>query len=256
MGQRKALSIGIFDSGIGGFSILKKIHELAPELEVYYIADQGFAPYGNKSRKEVIDRCHYLCHELMKFDLDLIVVACNTATGVAIDELRNTFTIPFVGVEPFVNALSKHTWKESDRACVITTELMSKSERFQKLVNRLDPDKRLFYKVTPGLATIVEDFFINKNEEELNLKLKEELSFVGESSYSHLILGCTHYPLIAKYIEATTGASVLSPCLYVANRVLSLLDLSSGESSETFQFASTAKEDVLRFVSKDFSNLP
>ena len=106
MGQKKAQSIGIFDSGIGGFSILKQIHELAPDLNVYYIADSSFAPYGNKSKPEVVARSTYITEQLLEFDLDLIVVACNTATGIAIDELRENFNIPFVGVEPFINALS------------------------------------------------------------------------------------------------------------------------------------------------------
>ncbi len=259
MGQKKAQSIGIFDSGIGGFSILKKIHELAPDLNVYYVADNSFAPYGNKSKEQIIERSLYITEELLKFDLDLIVVACNTATGMAIDTLRETYDIPFVGVEPFVNALSKHKWKEDDKGCVITTDLMSKSERFTSLISRLDPKKHFSYVVTPNLASIIEDFFSSKNEEKLREELNKELSFVKDNSYSHLILGCTHYPLIDSYIEEVTGASTLSPCLYVANRTLSLLGREkdqSGTIKSSFQFAISTRDDVLRFVSKDFSNLP
>ncbi|WP_372654937.1 glutamate racemase [Halobacteriovorax sp.] len=259
MGQKKAQSIGIFDSGIGGFSILKKIHELAPDLNVYYIADNSFAPYGNKSKEQIVDRSLYIANELLKFDLDLIVVACNTATGMAIDTLREKIDIPFVGVEPFVNALSKHKWKEGDKGCVITTDLMSKSERFTRLIDRLDPNKHFSYVVTPNLASIIEDFFNTKNEQKLKLELEKELSFVKKHSYTHLILGCTHYPLIDSFIESVTGTITLSPCLYVANRTLSLLGRESqqvGAVNSSFQFAATTSDDVLRFVSKDFSNLP
>lgn len=259
MGQKKAQSIGIFDSGIGGFSILKQIHELAPDINVYYIADNSFAPYGNKSQDQIIERSLFITDQLLKFDLDLIVVACNTATGMAIDTLRDKFDIPFVGVEPFINALSKHEWKNTDKGCVITTELMSKSERFKNLITRLDPSNHLSYVVTPHLASIIEDYFNSKNEEKLRAELEKELSFVKTHSFSHLILGCTHYPLIGSQIEDVTGAVTLSPCLFVANRTLSLLGRTSDKVStfnKTFQFAITTKDDVLRFVSKDFSNLP
>ena len=259
MGQKKAQSIGIFDSGIGGFSILKQIHELAPDLNVYYIADSSFAPYGNKSKPEVVARSTYITEQLLEFDLDLIVVACNTATGIAIDELRENFNIPFVGVEPFINALSKHRWESGDRGCVITTELMSKTERFKNLKTRLDPDGRLFYRATPGLASIVEEFFSSKNEIVLRESLEEELSFVKEDAYTHLILGCTHYPLIRKYIEDVSGARTLSPCPYVASRVLSLLKKDTDSSLvpiSRFHFAETKHDQALRFVSKDFSSLP
>ncbi|PIK15637.1 glutamate racemase [Halobacteriovorax sp. JY17] len=259
MGQKKAQSIGIFDSGIGGFSILKQIHELAPELNVHYIADSSFAPYGNKSKSEIIERSIFITNELLKFDLDLIVVACNTATGVAIDHLRERFDIPFVGVEPFINALSKHEWQNGDKGCVITTELMSKSERFNNLITRLDPLRRLSYVVTPELASTIEEFFLGKDESLLKKKLRDQLSFVRENSYTHLILGCTHYPLIGKYIEEASGAKTLSPCLHVASRTLSVLEREEGLEllvNPQFQFAETQPQQSLRFVSKDFSSLP
>lgn len=259
MGQKKAQSIGIFDSGIGGFSILKKIHELAPDLAVHYIADAHFAPYGNKSNQEIIERSRFICSKLIEKNIDLIVVACNTATGIAIDSLREEFDISFVGVEPFINSLTKNDWEPDDNGCVITTELMSKSERFQKLKLRLDPKEKLSYRSTPKLASIIEEFFTKKNETLLLENLEEELRFVKESQFTHLILGCTHYPLISKYIENVTQAKVLSPCTFVANRVLDLLNRDSRESGQkltAFEYAVTGGDDILRFVSKDFSNLP
>ena len=251
--------IGIFDSGVGGTSIWKEIRTLLPFENTIYLADSKNAPYGAKPQKEILRLSIKNTELLLEKGCKLIVVACNTATGIAIDELRERFDIPFVGVEPFINALSKHKWESGDSGCVITTDLMSKTERFKNLKIRLDPDGRLCYRATPGLASIIEDFFSSKNEQALRQELEKELSFVKEESYTHLILGCTHYPLIRKYIEEVAGVKTLSPCPYVASRTLSLLKKvpdSSSLSISSFQFAETKHDQALRFVSKDFSSLP
>lgn len=254
MGQVKESCIGIFDSGIGGFSILKEIHKVMPGLDVLYVADEAFAPYGNRTQEEVISRSRFISKELIARGVTLIVVACNTATAMAIDTLRKEFDIDFVGVEPFVNAISKFNL---DHSAVITTELMAKSDRFLSLKENYDTDGVLDYFVTKNLASIIEKYFIDSSEEQLLESLEKELSFLKESTYSSLILGCTHYPLISSHIEAITGLRTISPCPYVAHRVLNLLGTSDNNtvSLEQFSMAKTSVDNSLRFVSKDFSNL-
>ncbi|WP_127716362.1 glutamate racemase [Halobacteriovorax sp. HLS] len=258
MGQKKEQRIGIFDSGIGGFSILKEIHKSAPHLKAYYIADDAFAPYGSKSADEIIQRSKYIVEELLKFDVELIVVACNTATAFAIDYLRDHYSVSFVGVEPFLNAIDKFNWTREDKSCVITTELMSKSVRFNDLKLRYDKFNQLDYFVTKNLATIIEKYFSQLDKQELMASLEDEFSIFDKSAYKYIILGCTHYPLIGREIEAITGLAVISPCPYVARRVVSLIGLDGNETAESssFEFTTTKASSPLRFVSKDFSSLP
>jgi glutamate racemase len=258
MGQVKEQRIGIFDSGIGGFSILKEIHKKAPHIEAFYIADEAFAPYGEKSESEVISRSRIIVAELLKNDIDLVVVACNTATAFAIDTLREEFDIPFVGVEPFVNAISKYNLDGEDKACVITTELMSKSKRFDSLKSKYDKSNSLTYFVTKNLATIVEHYYLDKDINKLISELKVEFSFLNKESYKYIILGCTHYPLLAKEIEDVTGLQTISPCPFVADRVVSLMSVydNNTDAATSFCFSKTISNEALRFVSKDFSSLP
>ncbi|OUR94063.1 glutamate racemase [Halobacteriovorax marinus] len=259
MGQTKVKTIGIFDSGIGGFSILKEIHQIAPQLNVFYVADEQYAPYGEKKKSEIIERSKLIVDELLKQSVDLIVVACNTATAMAIDELRKCYSIPFVGVEPFVNALSKLEWQSDDKACVITTELMSTSARFQGLKDRYDSDKKLDYFVTKNLAALIEKFYADQDEQSLERSLVSEFSFLDTKSYTHIILGCTHYPLIGQQISKVTGLETLSPCSFVADRVFDLLkdDLVKNSSPKSsFQFSKTNGPFPLCFVSKGFAQLP
>ena len=260
MGQKKEQRIGIFDSGIGGFSILKEIHKKAPNLEVFYIADDAFSPYGEKSDAEVIVRSKTIVKELLKNNLDLIVVACNTATALVIDALREEFNIPFVGVEPFVNAISKYSWNPNDKACVITTDLMSKSDRFSALKLKYDQNNALTYYVTSNLATIIEKYFLDFDKDALLKKLEEEFQLINSSTskFKYIILGCTHYPLISKFIEEVTGLKSISPCSFVADRVVSLLSVYDADDGKilSFNFSKTTGLEAVRFVSKDFSSLP
>jgi glutamate racemase len=257
MGQVKENCIGIFDSGIGGFSILKEIHKVLPALNVYYVADDAFAPYGNKTKDQVIERSRLIVKELLSKGASLIVVACNTATAMAIDTLREEFDVDFVGVEPFVNAISKFNLNQETRSAVITTELMGKSSRFRDLKSKYDKDGVLDYYVTKNLASIIENYFQDHDVGKLNTSLEDELQMLKKKNYSYIILGCTHYPLISKFLETHTGMKTLSPCPFVAQRVVTLSDYNEDLGPvSTFWMAKSDSDNSLRFVSKDFSNLP
>ncbi len=258
MGQVKENCIGIFDSGIGGHSILKEIHKVLPALNVYYVADEAYAPYGNKTKQQVIERSRFIVKSLVEKGAELIVVACNTATAMAIDTLREEFDVDFVGVEPFVNAISKFNLSKNNRSVVITTELMAASERFSDLKLNYDKDEVLDYYVTNNLASIIENYFIDLDQVKLEKSLKDEFKFLENKDYSYIILGCTHYPLINDFIEKLSGLKTISPCPFVAQRVLSLIGSNSCDNDAVLEFwmGKTTEDNSLRFVSKDFSKLP
>lgn len=244
------LQIGAFDSGIGGFSILKEVHRLMPALKIDYLADDAFAPYGTKTREQIIERSLFNTSHLLERGAHLILVACNSATAVAIEELRVKFpTIPFVGVEPYLNALHHpDIFPGIKRAGVITTVLTGKSEKFQNLKKKLDPDNTITHWPLANLAGLIEDLYHFGFSDSLDQRIKSELSELKNQQLTHLILGCTHYPLIALLIEKYLEVKTISPCPYVALRVESLLKqfysdayihLNQMVPENTFLFSST-----------------
>ncbi len=234
--------IGIFDSGIGGFSILHEIIRKAPPAAINYISDDAYAPYGEKTDTEIIQRSRMITEMLLGRGSSVVVVACNSATAAAISTLRKEYPeVPFVGVEPYINVLNhKDQFPGITKVAVITTELTGRSEKFRRLKNRTDPDGLVQHVITPGLATIVEKILNSGLTGILQQKLRNELEPLRNMELSHLILGCTHYPLIAGLIERELGVIAISPAPNVAERVVSLLPAATGsEHCTSFNYLST-----------------
>jgi glutamate racemase len=233
--------IGVFDSGIGGFSILSEIMGKIPSIGIDYISDDAFAPYGEKSDDKIIKRSELITEILQNRGCSLIVVACNSATAAAIESLRLKYQeTPFVGVEPYINVLNHTNLIPCIRkAAVITTELTGNSRKFAALKTRIDSAGAIDHIITPGLATIVEEILETGFTETLQKKLKLELNPLKLLDLSHLILGCTHYPLIARLIEEELNVATVSSGPFVANRVKDLLSVSGEGSCPSFSFLST-----------------
>lgn len=236
--MRKA---GVFDSGIGGFSILREIIAMVPLLEVDYISDDFFAPYGTKSDTAIMERSDYITGILLNRGAEIVVVACNSATAAAISSLRMNYPeTVFVGVEPYINVLNhRELYPGIKKAAVITTVLTGNSRKFTELKKRFDPDGRILHFSLPHLATIVEEILADGLDPRLESRLAGELEPLRNLHLSHLILGCTHYPLIAKLIEDELGVKTVSTAPHVARRVKSLLPGENGEKAKGFSFLST-----------------
>ena len=227
----KPFTIGVFDSGIGGFSILKELVKTLPECKFIYYSDDANAPYGPKSDEFITERSVSITQDLLNQGASIIVVACNTATAASIETLRRQFSeVPFVGVEPYLNAyhkLNKNEVLNADKKIkmgVLTTVSTGKSVRFLKLVERIDPEHKIKQYSLVHLAKRVEELYYDKlSKEKFRELLKEELEEVKKEEFTHLILGCTHYPLVASAISEITGAETLGPCQHVALRVKDLL---------------------------------
>lgn len=223
----KTKKIGIFDSGIGGFSVLAELFCVLPEASYYYISDDANAPYGPKSDEFITERAISITEELLKHEVELIVVACNTATAASIDQLRTKFkSISFVGVEPYLNAYYKMPeglLGNEKKMMVLTTESTGKSERFKRLKERLDPESQIDHYSLKNLARLIEEYYYHPDHElEFEKKVDEELSFLKSQKYFYAILGCTHYPLIRDRIEKILNLKTISPCSHVAHRVRDL----------------------------------
>jgi len=251
--------IGIFDSGVGGFSVLVELFKIFPEAEYYYYSDAAHAPYGPKSDEFITERAFVITKELLNKGADLIAVACNTATASSIDALRLNFPqIPFVGVEPYLNAYYKES--TPSKMAVLTTESTGKSERFKRLKERLDPKGLIDSYSLRYLARNVEDLYSGKmSVQEFDTQLESELLMLKNKQYTHVILGCTHYPLVKNKIESILSMKALSPCPYVASRVKEMVGLKTinhsnqkAYNSENFYFYSSEKPEWILKSRADF----
>lgn len=224
--------IGLFDSGIGGLSILGQLFRFLPGREFFYLADHAFSPYGNKTEREILPRCTLMVEELLKKDVRMVVVACNTATAAALGPLRDRFSfLPFVGVEPYLNYLNNQgpSQVSKKRLVVLTTPSMEKMERFLALKRRLDPEQKIKCFPCPHLADIVERFFYRDNHQQNSSGLRRDLErqvalelaplLHGRQTFTHAILGCTHYELIASVIAKVLQVECIGPSVAVAKRV-------------------------------------
>lgn len=263
----REIRIGVFDSGIGGFSVLGELFKVFPEAAYYYVSDDANAPYGPKSDEFITQRAFAITQELISIGAELIVVACNTATAASIDALREKFKdIPFVGVEPYLNAYYKMPEGSSEsqrKMMVLTTESTGKSERFKRLKERLDPKSQIDHYSLKNLARLIEEFYYSKNtqtdSEEFQKKFEEEMVFLKDQNYAFAILGCTHYPLVKDRLEKFLKLKAISPDAHVAQRVLSLMTGEGGSHSDvgkapskTFYFFSSKNN---QWIQKERSEL-
>ncbi len=198
------LPIGVFDSGIGGISVLAELIKMLPHEEFIYYADTLHAPYGTKPEVTVRDlslkAAEFLCTQGIKS----IVVACNTATSAAIGEMRKRHPFPVIGMEPAVKLSVELAGK--GKILVMATPLTLKSVKFNDLVCRYRHQAEIKLLPCDGLVDIIEKD--HTNEREINEYLSGVFSDIDKKDLSAVVLGCTHYVLIKKEIAQLLGAEI------------------------------------------------
>ena len=198
------MTIGIFDSGVGGLSVLRHIRQVLPEENLIYVADSAYAPYGDKSPEFITTRSHTLTRFLIDQGAEAIVVACNTATAAAISDLRSQFNLPILGMEPAVKPAVDAT--RSGVIGVLATVGTLESARFAALLERHAGDADIVTQSCPGLVEQVEQGNLTgKNTRKLIERYTAPLLAQGADT---LILGCTHYPFLAPIISEIVRADV------------------------------------------------
>lgn len=188
--------IGLFDSGIGGTSIWKEIHTLLPNENTIYLADSKNAPYGQKSKEEIIALSKKNTEFLLNQNAKVIVVACNTATTNAIDELRASYDVPFIGIEPAIKPAAKSS--ETHTIGILATKGTLSSELFSKSVLNY-PTTKIVEQVGFGLVQLIEEGKMNSKE--MTLLLKSYLEPMVKANIDYLVLGCSHYPYLIPQIK-------------------------------------------------------
>ena len=184
--------IGIFDSGIGGTSVFKEIKALLPNEHTIYLADSFNAPYGNKSKQEIIDLSIKNTEMLISKDCKLIVVACNTATTNAIKTLREIYDIPFIGIEPAIKPAALST--QTKAVGILATKGTLTSELFYKTTDLYSHGIKVIEQVGEGIVTLIEEG--KTYSDDMKILLQTYLKPMIDANIDYLVLGCTHYPYL------------------------------------------------------------
>ena len=196
--------IGIFDSGVGGISVLKHIHALLPHEDLIYLADSKHAPYGNKTAQEITQRCLILSDDLLQKNVKAIVVACNTATAAAIDALRETFDIPIIGMEPAVKPAAEAS--RNGVIGVLATVGTLKSAQFAALLESYGRNVKVITQACVGLVECIERGELDTPETKALIR-QYCLPLLAEGADT-IVLGCTHYPFVKEIIQDIVGEEI------------------------------------------------
>ncbi|MFH1487605.1 MAG: glutamate racemase [Pseudomonadota bacterium] len=199
-----ARCIGVFDSGVGGLSVLRCVRNTLPKENLIYIADSAHAPYGSKTRDFIEKRSIALSKFFLEQEVKAIVVACNTATAAAISTLRSMYAFPIIGMEPAVKPAIRTT--RSGIIGVLATEGTLESEKFARLLERFGGEADVIIQPCPGLVEQVEG--ANFADERTRTLVEGYLAPLLKKGADTIVLGCTHYPFLISLIRDVAGPQV------------------------------------------------
>lgn len=214
--------IGVFDSGVGGLTILTALQRTLPQEDFIYIGDTAHCPYGTRSEAEVVDLSLRACRFLIQRDVKLIVVACNTASQSALNTLRATYAVPFVGVVPAVKPAARIT--RSGRIGVIATNQAARAAYLQQLIDHFAEGIEVEAIGSPEMVTLAEQGeFDGPHVEEV---VKRALQPLLAKGVDVIVLGCTHFPALRPTIERLAGkrVQVIDSGAAIARRTYSILE--------------------------------
>ncbi len=216
------MSIGVLDSGVGGLSVLREVRRTLPGEHVVYVADSAHAPYGDRDAAFIDARVSAIADLLVAHGAKAIVVACNTATGVAVDGLRQRLHLPVVAIEPAVKPAAQMT--KTGRIGVLATSRTLASDRFRGLVTTHAAGVDVLEQACPGLVERVEagDF----SSPETRALVEGYVGPLRDAGVDVIVLGCTHFPFLAPLITevAGPGVAIIDPSAAVARELARRLD--------------------------------
>jgi glutamate racemase len=209
--------VGVFDSGVGGLSVLREIRRELPAEDLIYVADSGHAPYGDKTKEFIEARAIAILEFLKSQNSKAVVVACNTVTGTAVDLLRSRFDVPIVAIEPAVKPARSKT--RSGVVGVMATTQTLASPRFSSLVRRHAADVQVLVQPCPGLVEQVEAGELASSS--TRALVEQYVRPLVDKGADTIVLGCTHYPFLSAVIQEIAGpaVTVIDPAIAVAREV-------------------------------------
>jgi glutamate racemase len=247
-------TIGIFDSGVGGLSVLREIRNQVPDSPIIYFGDQFHVPYGQRELDEVYSLSRVITQFLLNLGAGIIVVACNTASAAALYPLREEFQgIPFVGMEPAVKPAAEKT--HSGKVGVLATPATFQSKLYNSVVERFAKNVKIYQNTCSGLVQEIEKG--NFSGIETRNILENALYPMLENEIDSIVLGCTHYPFVIPLIKEIVGpdVTVIDPAPAVAKQTMRILskDIDSGANKNKNNTILLTSGSIKEF--KNFINL-
>ena len=249
--------VGIFDSGVGGLSVLREIRRELPVEDLLYVADSAYAPYGDQSDEVIENRAIAIAQFLVSQSAKAIVVACNTATGIAVETLRSRFSVPVIAIEPAVKPAALNT--RSAVVGVLATRQTLSGSKFSRLLVAYGADVQILLQPCPGLVEQVEKGDLSSQA--TRSLVEQYVVPLLTKGADTLVLGCTHYPFLIPVIRDIAGPSVtiIDPSAAVARELRRRLQkselLSRGVQPGTERFwTSGSLETVQSVVARLWTN--
>ncbi|WP_300485325.1 glutamate racemase [Flavobacterium sp.] len=239
--------IGLFDSGVGGISIWKEVHQLLPHENTIYLADSKNAPYGQKTKEDIIRLSCKNVDYLIERGCKMVIVACNTATTNAIKELRARYDIPFIGIEPAIKPAANQT--QTETIGILATKGTLNSELFHKTIANYQ-HLNIIEQVGYNLVQLIENGDLES--EEIKELLKTYLDPMVAANMDYLVLGCTHYPFLIPQIKEIIPdhIKIIDSGEAVAKQTKNILEqngfLNISHEETQHLFYTNSKADVLK----------
>jgi len=218
--------IGIMDSGVGGLSVFREIVKLLPREHYIFYADQAHCPYGEKTPEYIQDRLRFITEYFLSRGAEAMVLACNTATAAAIEMLRSSYDIPFIGMEPAVKPAALHT--QSGVIGVLATAGTLKGSKYLNTKGRYSDNVKILEHVGKGYVELVESGELTGRHAEA--VVRASLKPLLEAGADRIVLGCTHYPFLLETLQKVTNKlgykdiQFIDPAPAVAKRLVSVLE--------------------------------
>ena len=248
--------IGLFDSGIGGTSIWKEVHTLLPHENTIYLADSKNAPYGLKTKDEIIHLSRKNTEFLLEQNCKIIVVACNTATTNAIKELRAAYDVPFIGIEPAIKPAAIQS--KTQTIGILATKGTLNSSLFHENVAK-HPDVKIIEQIGHGLVQLIENGDLDSPE--MTAFLESYLLPMVEKNIDYLVLGCSHYPYLIPQIKKIIPSTIkiIDSGEAVAKQTKKILEelqlINPSKNNATQVFYTNSNPEVLKKIVKPLESV-
>lgn len=232
------MKIAFFDSGLGGLTVLREAVKLLPQEEFFYYADSLHVPYGTKPKEQVKEYIFEAVEQLNQRGIKALVVACNTATSIAVNELREVYNFPIIGIEPAVKPAVERFKESGQRVLVLATPLTLQEPKFHELVRRVDYANIVDYLPFPELVEHCEN--LQFQDDIILPLLTHKLASYDMSQYGVIVLGCTHFPFYKWHLQKIlpTNIEVIDGSLGTTKRLKQVL-LENGLLSDSEQVIPT-----------------
>lgn len=248
-------AIGVFDSGLGGLTVVRELIRQMPHENIVYFGDTARVPYGTKSRESIIQFSKENTKALLKHKVKMVVVACNSSSSHALPSLKSKFRLPIVGViHPGAQGAAEAT--RNNRIGVVATQATVKSDAYRKAIKKYRPRAKVYSQACSLFVPLAEEGWFNKK---VTLEIaREYLKPLRKSKVDTLILGCTHYPLLKKTVKKAIGSKVtlIDSAEVVAREVKQQLkerkQLRKSTAKGKYKFLITDRPQEFKKIAKNF----